>query len=87
MHIRLNMQLQCGLKEHKEIEGDEEDKVWTEWLGIPISKGRMLPERNFTPLTFMRDVKVLLSKNEIFEITDYRLFNPKYNPNGVHFEK
>ncbi|KAF3456192.1 hypothetical protein FNV43_RR00842 [Rhamnella rubrinervis] len=64
------------------LEGDkgiEKDELWAEFMRIPFYQGRIGPERNFAPLAFMRDGRVLVCKNDV--IADCRLYN------GVHFEK
>ncbi|KAF3456226.1 hypothetical protein FNV43_RR00876 [Rhamnella rubrinervis] len=68
----------------EEIEGDEEneeDEEWTKLMSIPINQSRLLPQRNFAPLAFMRDGRVLLCKNDNSRIEDCLLYNPKNDPN------
>ncbi|KAF3456270.1 hypothetical protein FNV43_RR00920 [Rhamnella rubrinervis] len=64
------------------LEGDKEiekDELWAEFMRIPVNQGSICPERNLAPLAFMRNGKVLVSKNDV--IADCLLYN------GVHFEK
>ncbi|KAF3456256.1 hypothetical protein FNV43_RR00906 [Rhamnella rubrinervis] len=52
------------------LEGDKEiekDELWAEFMRIPFYQGRIGTERNYAPLAFMRDGKVLIVRFLAYE--------------------